>query len=325
MASGVTRALKARRLQRRDHRLFILEYHDISPNSSEFEGVISQTRFRRHLEWLNKRFQISTLREATERLTSDERLEGDLMTLTFDDGYQGNFTGAWPILESKGIPATIFLTTGFLDGQELWFDLARRCLAAAQASPSSLSDQARETLVRIYGRWPKKRAPESLLQPLKYLHPRDRSSLIETLEKECLRLAPKAKALTWEQVRTMQDGGAEFGGHTVTHPILSLLPGAEQEKEILLSRRRIQEKTGVLPTSFAYPNGSIRDYTNETAKIVRQAGYQAACTTRKGSNRPDCDPLALRRIGIGSDPTWVIEARLSGLFDEQVRSLVPSV
>ncbi len=298
-----------------------MEYHDVSPDGSEFEGTISQARFRGHVQWLKKQFQIGTLEQAIERLASDAELDHDLVVLTFDDGYEGNFTGAWPVLKTEGAPATIFLTTGFLDGQELWFDLARRCLASAQTSPSSLSDEAREALFTLYGSWPQKRDPESLVQRFKYLNPADRSSLLEKLEKSRLELAPRAKPLTWEQVRTMQKGGIEFGGHTVTHPILSLLSREEQQSEVLLSRQRIQEETGVLPTSFAYPNGSARDYTQDTMEILSQADFQSACTTQKGSNRPGCDSLELRRIGIGSDPTWVIDARLSGLFDERARRL----
>lgn len=324
MATGVTRTLKARRLRRRDYRLFILEYHDVSSNGSEFEGTISKARFFRHLKWLKRRFQIVTLGESTERLASDSGLERDLVVLTFDDGYEGNFTGAWPALKAEDAVATIFLTTGFLDGQELWFDLARRYLAAAKASPSSLSNQALETLIRLYGSWPQRRAPDNLAQRLKYLDPKDRTAVLDTLQGSPLSPAPRAQPLAWDQVRMMRDGGIEFGAHTITHPILSLLPRDKQESEILLSRRRIQQETGALPTTFAYPNGSIKDYTNETVHIVRQAGFQAACTTRKGSNRPGCDPFVLHRIGIGSDPTWVVEARLSGLFDEQVRNLFAS-
>ncbi len=322
--SGLTRTLKARRLRRRDYRVFILEYHDVSPDGSEFEGTISQARFRRHVQWLKKRFLIVTLEQSVERLMSDAGLDRDLVVLTFDDGYEGNFTGAWPVLKTEAVSATIFLTTGFLDGQELWFDLARRCLTAAQTSPSSLSNEAREALVDIYGSWPQKRDPESLVQRLKYLNPGDRSALLEKLEKSPLELAPRAKPLSWEQAKVLHKGGIELGGHTVSHPILSQLPREDQESEILLSQQRIHEKTDVLPTSFAYPNGSARDYTQDTVEILRQAGFQAACTTRKGSNRPGCDPYELRRIGIGSDPTWVVDARLSGLFDERARRLFSS-
>lgn len=317
--SGLTGSVHRRRLRRQDHRLFILEYHDISTNGEEFEGTISQDRFRRHVKWLKQRFVISTLAEATVALGSEARLEHDVLTVTFDDGYEGNHTGAWPVLESEGVPATVFLTTGFLDGEELWFDRAKRYLSAAQDSPESLSEKVRATLVQLYGRWPQARDPESLVQMLKYLTPEKRLAFVEELASLSLDPAPAARPLSWEQVRSMQQGGIEFGGHTVTHPILSLLSRKSQEREILLSQKRIREKTGVSPKTFAYPNGSTKDFTDETVEIARRAGYQAACTTRKGSNRAGCDPMTLLRLGIGSDPTWVLEARVAGLFDESVR------
>ncbi len=167
------------------------------------------------------------------------------------------------------------------------------------------------------------RDPESLVQRLKYLDPKDRSQLLDALAGSSLPLEPAAKPLSWSQVREMHQGGVEFGGHTVTHPILALESREKQQEEIQRSRDRIQEETGILPTTFAYPNGSRRDYTNETVDVLKQIGFHGACTTVRGSNRPGCDPYRLRRIGIGSDPTWVLEARLSGLFDDSARKLLP--
>ncbi len=322
-ASGLTRSIRARRRRKRDHRLYILEYHDVAEDGSEFEGTISQSRFQHHLDWLKPRFQITTLAKATEMMSSEANLDHDLVIVTFDDGYEGNYTGAWPVLQTAGVPATIFLTTGFLDGEELWFDRAKRSLCAAQTSPESLSEQALTLLFELYGSWPQNRDPEELIQTFKYLAPERRQAVMKALVSLPLACAPPARPLSWDQVRSMQqEGGIEFGGHTVTHPILSLLPKGRQEEEIVRCHRRIRDETGAPPRSFAYPNGSTRDYTDETVEIVRRAGYQAACTTRKGSNRFECDPLTLFRLGIGSDPLWVLEARLSGLFDEGVRRLL---
>jgi peptidoglycan/xylan/chitin deacetylase (PgdA/CDA1 family) len=36
------------------------------------------------------------------------------VAVTFDDGYENNYTTAWPILEKYQIPATIYLTTGYI-------------------------------------------------------------------------------------------------------------------------------------------------------------------------------------------------------------------
>ena len=46
--------------------------------------------------------------------------------LRLDDGYRDNFVCAFPILKQLGIPATIFLATGYVDsGQLPWYDQVR--------------------------------------------------------------------------------------------------------------------------------------------------------------------------------------------------------
>ena len=90
----------------------------------------------------------------------------------------------------------------------------------------------------------------------------------------------------------------------------------------MLARDRITAETGAPPSLFAYPNGAATDFTDETVSIVRGSGFLAACTTRRVSNRAGCDPFRLGRIGVGSEPCVMLAARLAGLFDEQVRTLL---
>ncbi len=338
-AAGASGALAWRRLRRRargDHRVFILEYHDVSGGGSraaecEREGVISADRFRRHLRQLGRWCRLAPLAEAAARLAEPQGLSEDLAVLTFDDGYAGNFEAAWPVLREEGVPATIFLTTGFLDGGELWFDFARRALAAAGRRGEDLPAELRARLAASLGNWPlggprggrreasHRAVVERAVERLKRLPAAERAELLDRLRAADLPLAAAARPLSWQQARQLQASGVELGCHTVSHPILSLLPPAEQEEEIRRSRERVRQETGVAPLSFAYPNGSGRDFTEETRERVRAAGFGIACCSVRGSNRPGCDPLRLRRIGIGSDPGCVLAARLSGLFDDEVR------
>ncbi len=318
-ASGLTGLRRRRRHQQGDFRLFVLEYHDVTADGAEKEGTVTAERFGRHLRHLRRRFEIDTLASAIERLEAPG-LDGDLLAITFDDGYVDNYRAALPVLRAEGLSATVYLTTGFLDGTELWVDFARRALAVVRKSSPELATTAEESLRAALGNWPPTESVDRMVRRLKYLPPLERDRALEALRSAGMELAPAARPLSWQQAREMAAEGIELGAHTVTHPILSTLEPAAQEEEIRGSRRRIAEQTGIEPTTFAYPNGSTRDYDRHTVGIAGRIGFRAACTTRRGSNRPGCRRLELKRIGIGSDPLFVLEARLAGLFDEEIRS-----
>ncbi len=331
-ASGWSSITRRRRHRRGDYRLYILEYHDISDHEKEGplaegtfpegtlpEGTVSAVRFRRHLKHLKQRLHFAPLTAAHQQLQTGN-LDHDLAVVTFDDGYAGNYEAAWPVLRDAGIPATIFLTTGFLDGAELWFDVARRTLAALHQAAPTVDTNQQQVLRTALGAWPTTSSIDSLVRRLKYLPPGRRKDAMATLSQLDLELAEPARPLSWQQVNEMLAAGIEFGAHTVTHPILSTLEPAAQENEIAQSRQRIAETTGTLPTSFAFPNGSAQDYNHHTVEILERLGFAAACSTRRGSNAPGCQPLTLKRLGIGSDPLSLLDARLAGLFDQEIRA-----
>lgn len=60
------------------------------------------------MEYLKENFHVLSL-ENYENLPS-----GLSVAITFDDGYEDNYLYAYPILKGLGLPATIFVTTGFV-------------------------------------------------------------------------------------------------------------------------------------------------------------------------------------------------------------------
>ena len=321
--AGLPTLMRRRRHRRRDFRVYILEYHDFCRHDAEeHEGVVSAARLRRHLRHLKRNFRLVTVAQAAEALASG--LDEDLLVITCDDGYATNLELAWPVLRDEGVAATIYVTSGFVDGQPLWFDWGRRALAVLRQGPERLSAVGRETLTRVLG--PELAArldPGATVRFLKSVPGADRRAVLDALADLDLDLTPGPTPLTWAQVRELGEAGLEIGAHTVTHPILSRLPATEQETEIAGSRNRIEEATGIRPTTFAFPNGSAEDFGPETVEILRRQGFVANCTTIRGSNPSGCDPLTLKRLGIGSDSNALLTARLSGLFDEGLRRLLP--
>jgi peptidoglycan/xylan/chitin deacetylase (PgdA/CDA1 family) len=316
--SGAAAALRWARKRRGDHRLYILAYHDVA-REHEPEGTVSAARFRSHVRYLKQRFQVLPITDAVERLEQDEPLDRDYAVVTLDDGYLGNYEHAFPVLSEERVPATVFVTTGFLDGAPLWFDSARRCLADAAAYADRLPDELRDRLRATFGQWPPAAEDGDPAETLKRLPGRDRDLLVGALVRAAAPISPSLRPLTWEQVRRMAAGGVEIGCHTVSHPILSSLGAEEQRSEVVRARDRIAEETGRTPRFFAYPNGSAADFTAETMRILDECGFRAACSTIRGPNTPGCDLFQLKRIGIGADPEFVLDARFCGLFDDPMR------
>ncbi|MCB1875323.1 MAG: polysaccharide deacetylase family protein [Chromatiales bacterium] len=106
--------------------------------------------------------------------------------------------------------------------------------------------------------------------------------------------------MNWPQVREMASHRITFGGHTVNHARLTEVSADQARREIEDNRAAIADRLGTQIDHFAYPYGAL----NETAvKLVREAGYRTACSTRPGPNRADTNPYVLRRIEVYGDDT----------------------
>ena len=64
--------------------------------------------------------------------------------------------------------------------------------------------------------------------------------------------------------------------------MLSAVSAAEQRQEIGEGRAILESIVNRPVTSFAYPFGAWGEYNGASVDAVRDAGYEAACTTREG-------------------------------------------
>ena len=105
-----------------DSRLVILMYHRVLP---EFDPLrpddITLPVFARCMRTLKRFFNVVPLSEAVDGLRKG-LLPRRSVAITFDDGYADNVTSAAPVLAELGLPATVFVTSGFLDGGRMWND-----------------------------------------------------------------------------------------------------------------------------------------------------------------------------------------------------------
>ena len=107
--------------------------------------------------------------------------------------------------------------------------------------------------------------------------------------------------ITWDMARELKAGGQAIGAHTVTHPVLSRLPRAQQLAEITGSLDRIEAELGERPRWLAYPVGTRSAFTAATVDCAREAGIALAFSNYDGHVRPGPPaPLDIRRVSVGS-------------------------
>jgi len=296
-------------------RAIVLMYHRIADDDDDL--CVPPATFDRQMELLKARVRVLPLGAIVRRLASVLPLTTDIAAVTFDDGYRDNLDLALPILERHGLPATVFVTTGFVDG-------TRR--------PAGERLRAAVTALRVCGggagAWPERDATDRLVRAA--LAERDVRRCIATLHThlkrvpaahservldEIERLAgspPSAnRMLDWEAVRCLARRGVEIASHTITHPILSRVSLERAEHELCESKRRLEAEIGQPVSGFAFPNGQAGDFTADHITILQRLGYAYACTAQRGVNRPGSHPFSLRRLGIGADSGALLDLKLA--------------
>jgi peptidoglycan/xylan/chitin deacetylase (PgdA/CDA1 family) len=319
-----------------------LVYHRIigkeSPScdaSSSLEGTdlnlcpglsLHEEEFEQHIRFCSQHFKCIDLSTAMQNLF-EGTLTQDSLIITFDDGYRDNLTVALPILEKYNVPATIFITSGFIDRtSSLWWYEQEKIVRALSSLTFPIG---KETVRRSATSPDEKRALFFELAALsKLMTPSQITSFMENLTNQYERLhiphTPDCRhpiMLTWDEVRSLSSHPLiTIGAHTHTHPVLSLLSDKEVEDDIEKGCERLYYELGRRPSFFAYPYGQEEQAGAREAQIVEKMGFLGALTTRVGFIAPTMKspPFLLPRIAPESEGNSLmslahIRWKLSGL------------
>lgn len=88
---------------------------------------------------------------------------------------------------------------------------------------------------------------------------------------------------SWDALRRAERDGAQFGAHTMTHPILRRCSDHQAKIEIVDSLRRVREELLKPSNVFCYPNGRLIDFGNREMELLESNKLDAAVTTVSGS------------------------------------------
>ncbi len=306
----------------------ILLYHRVaSPGCDPFGLRVTPVHFRQHLRILRRLGHPLPLDELVRRARRGT-LPPRGVAITFDDGSPDLLEHALPALQEQEVPATVFVATPRGRPRDYWWEELASLLLRPGELPGRLrlrsgsgwhtwdlgadacypaTRAARHRRWRAFGEMaPTRRHAlfEQLWQTLRHLQPIARQRLMARIRSwaaaEERRASARARPLLRpELLRLAGSGVVRLGAHTHRHPLLATLSPAEQWREIHGSRTRLGASIGVEIDAFAYPFGGRGSYSAQTVQLVRDAGFQSACSTRPGRVQRSADPHRLPRVAVG--------------------------
>ena len=243
------------------NRALVVMYHRVLDSGTDLSqsGTVVQTNtFEKQLLQLRGMFSMVPLSDAIHHEGGGFRC-----AITFDDGWADNHRFAFPVLKRLGLPATLFITTGYIGTQRLFWP---ECLAYILQRHDEQVDALIESLKNV-----PEQTREDFLDQQARLHNRPL-------------LPSETRMLSWDQVRDLKKQGFDIGSHTVNHVLLNHATPELVEKELGESRDQITTQLWEPPQSFAYPNGN---WNPVLAESVRKAGYSYAVTTESPWKIPE--------------------------------------
>jgi peptidoglycan/xylan/chitin deacetylase (PgdA/CDA1 family) len=296
--------------------LLVLIYHRVLSEPDPLLVDEPDARaFAAQMDLVGRLFQVMDLCEGVTRLREGS-LSPRALAVTFDDGYANNLQVAAPILQAKGLPATVFVSTGFTGGGCMWNDLVIEALRRAPAT-LDLRDLGLGIL-QLPDMASRRRAIDAVLAHIKYLDIDARFDQAAALAHRAGIGAVNDMMMTEGQLRQLADTGIAIGAHCVRHPILSRTSDAEAAQEIVRSKQELERITGRPVQAFAYPNGRPdKDYAARHVAMVRNAGFSVAVSTAWGAAVRGSDPLQIPRIAPWDRSAFKYGARLVRALTER--------
>jgi peptidoglycan/xylan/chitin deacetylase (PgdA/CDA1 family) len=271
-------------------------YHRIAePLVDPWALCVSPERFAEQLALLQRVADLVPL-DVIVGARSDQDLPDRPIAITFDDGYVDNLIHAMPILEHLGVPATVFVATGFLDAtNEVWSDELARLILLSDEDPMRLAllvNLRPESGLQFRGDGKHWHAWEPALELRQWvycrlyerlLHATDesRADMLERVRSWCGQRpmeVERSRFLTSGELTELASSRwIEIGAHSVTHPVLADLEPAQQRHEISASKHKLEMLIGKPVQSFAYPYGKKNHFNSDTIHAIQSAGFRCGC------------------------------------------------
>ncbi|QIA06902.1 polysaccharide deacetylase family protein [Draconibacterium halophilum] len=247
---------------------FLPFYHTISnkhlPHILNYP-VISEKQFKQELDFYLKYFQPISLEELTKSPKPNS------FHLSFDDGLKECAEIAAPILLQKGIPATFFVNSGFVDNKELFHRYKASLIAGEMRTrpDAEVENYLYENEVPLNNILQVPFSKTDVLEHAAELLEIDFQAFLQTHQ----------PYMTTAQIKDLHKKGFSIGGHSHKHPEFWKISEKKQLKHIKKSIKWVTENVNPKIKAFAFP------YTDDgvSSKLINKIHENELCAITFGT------------------------------------------
>lgn len=205
------------------------------------------------LDFFLKNFQPLSLHDILDYIKREKPLPGKSFFLSFDDGLREVYTVIAPILKGKGIPATFFLNSAFIDNKGLFYRYKESILIEEISLLKNKNNLTHLRKILQENNIIAKNITRGILN-IGYKNKEMLDKLAKALGLDFNEyLKNKKPYLDSDQINDLIRQGFTIGAHSVDHPLYSKLNLAEQLWQTEESLNFITNKFNLGYSAFAFP------------------------------------------------------------------------
>lgn len=229
--------------------------------------------FKNQLVWLlSNGFSFLTIEELSNKILNAEDISLKCIAITFDDGFKITIDNVLPIFKSLKIKATFFITTDWIDANNLLWQQKYHWYLKNYGL-KDFFDKIRQIDKESFDGLNYSQCHRKFMQDILPEHK-------EMLIRQYNRPIPNEKNIaadiypSSDDVLRLNSLGMQIGSHSCGHYFMQNLSDDLYLKELLKSKEKLENLIDKSVDSFSYPFNSYR----EDNEIVKKTGYKTLCT-----------------------------------------------